>query len=591
MSTRREHRRRELAARKGRLSIEDAHRLNDKRCLPDDHPSYATGEPRITSAAVSWRFLDIIQRSGVLPDLEQRLRTQPGQQSKLSIKALLLLYFLTAYAQDSTRRTDLCSLANGLDSQVAYSLGLCDSQWWEPLSYTVVRKQSKRFENALDEGWETEGGTPRNFTWLIRKLLAASIPNRYLNTIVAAAIDSTPDPTWARTRNYGLEKDLLAEHRRQSLETPDLAEPTITSNTNPEGKIGTLGPDGRHIRSLDIDARPGHKSATNKEPATTFLGYDAHIAVGVAEAIWAGNPNQVAIKPSPPGYILALHIAPGATNPGPIGLLLALQSLEIAPGIGDFVLDRAYSHKRQSFVRPLHQIGINVTMDYTTTEINNPKFIKVGREEKQQLLISAGTLFPGWLPEYMHIPPEDAEPQDLTDWYTDRAIWRWTRNGKLSDGGKQFRCSACAGRVTTTAKTHNPKATPSNTAPHMPIKDKHCCQGMVSITADKLDAYQDIAYGTPAWKQSYGRRNPSEKTFSMIKDKGGLKPGWCRSFGLAAHTLGALALAIAHNLKQTLRGERTKTEKPRRRPARPKNIQPTRRNILSDTLTPRAPPG
>ena len=38
----------------------------------------------------------------------------------------------------------------------------------------------------------------------------------------------------------------------------------------------------------------------------------------------------------------------------------------------------------------------------------------------------------------------------------------------------------------------------------------------------------------------------------MIKDKGGLKAGWCRSFGLAAHTIGALALATAHNLKQTL---------------------------------------
>ena len=50
---------------------------------------------------MAWRFLDIIHRSGVLPDLEQRLRTQPGQKSKLSIKALLLLYFLAAYADDS----------------------------------------------------------------------------------------------------------------------------------------------------------------------------------------------------------------------------------------------------------------------------------------------------------------------------------------------------------------------------------------------------------------------------------------------------------------------------------------------------------
>ena len=113
---------------------------------------------------------------------------------------------------------------------------------------------------------------------------------------------------------------------------------------------------------------------------------------------------------------------------------------------------------------------------------------------------------------------------------------------------------------------------------------------MVSIPVDKLDAYQDIPYGTPAWKRSYGRRNPSETTFSMIKDKGGLKAGWCRAFGLAAHTIGTLALAIAHNLKQTIKLERTQTEKPARRPVRPHSHQPTRRNILADSLSPRAPP-
>ena len=76
----------------------------------------------------------------------------------------------------------------------------------------------------------------------------------------------------------------------------------------------------------------------------------------------------------------------------------------------------------------------------------------------------------------------------------------------------------------------------------------------------------------------------------MIKDKGGLKPGWCRSFGLAAHTIGALALAIAHNLKQTRKVETSQTRKPARGPARPKTIQPTRRTILADSLSPRVPP-
>ena len=162
------------------------------------------------------------------------------------------------------------------------------------------------------------------------------------------------------------------------IEEPDLPEPDIKPAENPEGKVRTVGSDGRYIRSYDIDARPGYKSATNKEPASLFLGYDAHLAVAVAEAVWSGNPNHVAIRPAPPGYILALHVAPGATDPGPIGLQLALQSHEIAPGLSDVVADRAYTNKRQSFVRPLHQMGIHVTMDYTSTEINNPKFVKVG---------------------------------------------------------------------------------------------------------------------------------------------------------------------------------------------------------------------
>ena len=42
---------------------------------------------------------------------------------------------------------------------------------------------------------------------------------------------------------------------------------------------------------------------------------------------------------------------------------------------------------------------------------------------------------------------------------------------------------------------------------------------MVSITAELLDACQDIPWGTPAHDKSYGRRNPSEKTISMIKNQ------------------------------------------------------------------------
>ena len=53
MSARGECRRRERAARKGRLCVADAYRLNQNRRLPKGHPSFAKGEPRMTSASVA----------------------------------------------------------------------------------------------------------------------------------------------------------------------------------------------------------------------------------------------------------------------------------------------------------------------------------------------------------------------------------------------------------------------------------------------------------------------------------------------------------------------------------------------------------
>ena len=104
---------------------------------------------------------------------------------------------------------------------------------------------------------------------------------------------------------------------------------------------------------------------------------------------------------------------------------------------------------------------------------------------------------------------------------------------------------------------------PAKTAPFLPIEDTQCCHGKVSIPADLLDAYQDIPYGTPAHDKSYGRRNPVEKTFSMIKDKGGLKAESVPAFGLPTHIIDVRALAIAHNVKETIGIESTQTGTPK----------------------------
>ena len=45
----------------------------------------------------------------------------------------------------------------------------------------------------------------------------------------------------------------------------------------------------------------------------------------------------------------------------------------------------------------------------------------------------------------------------------------------------------------------------------------------------------------------------SSKGPTRCSKTGGLNAGWCRAFGLAAHTIGALALAVVHNLRETKR--------------------------------------
>ena len=145
-----------------------------------------------------------------------------------------------------------------------------------------------------------------------------------------------------------------------------------------------------------------------------------------------------------------------------------------------------------------------------------------------------------------------APSKGAAKWYADRALWRWIPNQNLRNGSKQFICPQCAGKVSTTAKTRKPQ-TPYSDGPHFPIEDDYCCVSFATVTVNLLDSFQRIPYGTLAWKQSYGQRNVIEKANSMLKDKGGLNPRWCRAFGLAAQTIGALALAIVHNLKELKR--------------------------------------
>lgn len=176
---------------------------------------------------------------------------------------------------------------------------------------------------------------------------------------------------------------------------------------------------------------------------------------------------------------------------------------------------------------------------------------------RQTLRLNCGTFFPEWLEEKWHVPPPHLTGKDLEQWFVDRAKYRWVPIGKGKNGAIRFRCPQCSGMVMTSAKTwrhRHRRATPNPDIPYVgPIEDEYCCWGTVTIPVEELDTYQQIPFGTPAWKKSYARRVQIENLNGIAKDKGGLKNGWCRALGLAAHNLGLLALLAAHNLRQALK--------------------------------------
>ncbi len=128
----------------------------------------------------------------------------------------------------------------------------------------------------------------------------------------------------------------------------------------------------------------------------------------------------------------------------------------------------------------------------------------------------------------------------------------------------QLICPQCAGRGKTSAKTRNPNVIPTkNPVPSLAIDDEYCCEGLVTVPVEKLDSYQRIPPGTPAWRKGYkGRRNTSETKNSMIGDKGNFAVGWYRVFNRVAMTLGVLAKVIAHNLAEAIRFRRAQHPTP-----------------------------
>ena len=287
----------------------------------------------------------------------------------------------------------------------------------------------------------------------------------------------------------------------------------------------------------------------------------------MGEAIWRGNPDNLALGDEVPLYILALSVESAGTDPGPNGRKVVESGRINAPNLTDITADRGYTPKRETFVRPLHKLGINITQDYKVIVRRKLKTITVGatKRTKTSVHIHCGTILPNWITRYWEKPParllRPDKKEELAEWYALRAkLLRWADRGWFKNdagqitGDKRIQCPSCAGFC-------NDPTAPPRTYNHPPLAKPgtaRCCGGVVTIKVEDLDHYQLIPYGTPAWHTAFGRRNLVETVNSMFKPEKGREIGKCQALGLAANTMASIALAVAHNLKETVKAQRVK---------------------------------
>ena len=481
------------------LTATEIVRLNAQRTLPAEHPSADKDYFIPSPLDLVWHAIEVIERSGVLPYLERRLRAHPGQKSALSLFALLVTMVVAAFVGPSYRRADLCAVLHGFEAEAAYRLRLCSRVARKLFSYNLVDKQSLRLERALAEGWVDADGTKCNQDWFAHSLLKANIAAEEAEKITTIAVDSTFLLAWAVPYSY------------------------------PEGEQPPSGQ-----RSADPAARFGHRSATAKRKAGKRLGFDLHVVCGIrGSKKWRGDPKNPNLEEESVSLVpLHMKLVPANPDVAPIALECFEWARRIAPNIREILADPMYTMKYKRLNRRLHQEAIRVVMKLDKKELTRVRELMFGRNN-HRLIEHCGTFFPWWLPEELRTPPSGLKGKKLRKWYDRRAKYRYSIDEIPSDGSIRMMCPQCAGRIRSNLKTRNHKAKPNKRALSITRTDsaEHCCPGRVTVPVEYLDRYQSIPYGTTAQKKSCNRRNQIENLNGILRNKGGLEDKWCHALG------------------------------------------------------------
>ena len=535
--------------------------------LPPDHPSRhrQRHQPQEVQEA---QYREVIRRSGTLPLLEQTLHGHCGRQSRLGIEGALVAALAATAEHRTYKRSDINASVNGITDETAAEIRIADRSE-RPISYSTVERLLLKFEEALvdysrhpvhgEYGWLDEDGMYMLAYWWSDEMINASILPEWRAVLTSIATDGTPWPTWWCQQDFTRKKDIIAKHAQRRAEELGLEEPDLSDRANPCGsRPGELGPDGRPIPTLCPTARWGHRTKTPKKKEDQNLGHDVIASVTVRDFHYQGNPEESRLGDDVPQLLTCARLIPTSANPAAPSAALARNFKRNFPNARDVVTDRGISNK-PSFVHACHAEILNVTMDYTSTEVEHPKTVAFGRNNNMYYQ-HVGVLLPGWLDSTIVKPPrigavdpttgETVTEGDEIAWHVERAKLRCTINNRLANGDYQYKTPLAAGRIGTEHTMH----TANEEATEYP-SDVVYLERYFKVPIDKAGRLQRTPWHSPAWYEDYGRRSIIETGNSRLKDEGGLADHSCRVRSFVAHIITVTLLIVILNLEEVRRFE------------------------------------
>jgi hypothetical protein len=490
--------------------------VSGERRRPTRAPIDTTGGSPPTAAEFD-AARRLVAGYGILGPLCALVDAPTGRPRSLSVEAFLVAAQLNALRRDHIAKiADIARTLNSFTAAQLEALGVRD--WVAKEAY----RRTDRLFNKLTRALEKDEDLDR--VGVANKIVDASLTELPIASW-SAAVDATDIESWGRV------------HWPRDDDGSGSKQPLVLWEDE----------EGREVRTLDPDARDGHRSATNSRKAGVFTGYYLHNIVQVRDAGRSDGREKIAFGPDVPAVITRFALTPAGAPLDQAVVPILEEMNRDDPRVRDLLMDRGYSQLSDATLHhPLRRAGMELVFQ--------PKgpHQRLATPFSEFAILIDGQLFSVLMPEDLRRelpwPPYGASEAEMRAYelaYNERSRWRFQlHSGPDAEGTTRWKCPFHAGLLRSRQLSFTMRRSRNVPLVELPEGAK-CCEGTITVNAADLPFRQKLTPGSTAWRMSYRRRNVVEGVNAMLK--GGfvnVQQKFFRVFGLTKLTF-LLAFTVA----------------------------------------------